>query len=145
MFQLRRAAGLQDIFSLTSTMNLLICINFIVILLVSLIQCERNFHQLSEGDADLLKDNEEKIRNIFRKHSTINVLVSSHGNLITSLRRLLPQHSFVTYGFLTHDEHDKWISACQNFCYNLTMRFRYYERNSRIYYMNSKSLDCWQE
>lgn len=120
-------------------MNLLICIKFIVVLLVPLIKSERDIHQVSEDAADLLTGHGEKIKNIFRKYSTINVLVFDHDDLITSIRQLLPQHSFVIFGFSSHDDYDKWFQTCRNFCYNSTMRILYYEKNLRIYYSNSTS------
>lgn len=123
-------------------MNLLICINFIVILLVSSVRSKLTIRQDDVVGADLLAGNEEKIKNIFRKQSKINVLVSHHHheNLITSLRRLLipqQQHLFVTFDFSrSRDEHEKWISTCRTFCYNATMWIIYEDRNFRKYYKN---------
>lgn len=121
-------------------MNLLICINFIVVFILPLLTCEKVIHQAWKEDTiDLLTINSEKIKNIFRKQSTINVLVFDHDNLITSLRQLLPQHSFVIFGFSRHDDYDKWFQTCRNFCYNLTLRNLYYEKNIKIYYSNLTS------
>lgn len=118
-------------------MNLLICINFILIVLS--VRSEVALHHSSPDEDDLLLESVgEKIKNIFRKQSKINVLVSDRESLITSLRQLLPQHSFVTFGFSkTSNEYEKWIQTCQSYCYNSTMRIFYNERSFRRYFKST--------
>lgn len=121
------SAFVRDLFSSILAMSLLKWLELFV-LFVS---------RYCESSEDFLAGNEQKIKFIFRQHSTLNILSFDHENLVTSLRDIFPLSSFVMFGFSSQSEYMRWLENCQTFHNDTTLKIAYYERSYQKLFNNS--------
>lgn len=115
-------------------MNALICVLFhssvIQLLLLSFVRCE--YRKLSDTLTDIA-DNREKIVKIFRKVSTLNILLKNYDQpegILNSLGNVfqLGEQSFVVFNLKSEKSYSEWMKNCREFKDDKFVRSAYYER-----------------